>query len=165
MELEQKQEQQDSYYNFINSLRTDASKHNYRYSLKRFLKYCNLQEAQQLVAFPLRELENMIIKYLVHLNKLNPKSNGMACLDMAAIHHFCKMNKLRLDWEYISEFKGRTQTKKRKKSGKDGAYKHEQIKRILELCDIRYKVIVLLMVSSGVRVGAISSLQLKHLEI
>ncbi|MGI0033813.1 MAG: tyrosine-type recombinase/integrase [Nitrososphaeraceae archaeon] len=162
MELEQ--EQQDPvYYNFINSLHSESSKRNYRYSFFRFLKYCNLNEPKELLTIPLADLEGMITKFLVKLNQEN-KTNAMACLDLAAIRHFCKMNKIKLDWEYIKEFKGKSQTRKRKASGKDGAYSHDQIKKILDLCDMRYRVIVLLMGSCGMRVGAINLIQLKHLQ-
>lgn len=162
--MEQEEKQQDPYFNFINSLHSESSKRNYRYSFFRFLKYYNLKEPQELMTIALPDLEGMITKYLVNVNQENPKSNAMTCLDLAAIRHFCKMNKIKLDWEYISEFKGKSQTRRQKKSGKDGAYDHDQIKKILDLCDMRYKVIVLLMASSGIRVGAISLIQLKHLQ-
>jgi integrase len=122
-----------------------------------------LNEPKELLTIPLPDLEEMITKFLVKLNQEN-KTNAMACLDLAAIRHFCKMNKIRLDWEYLKEFKGKSQTRKRKASGKDGAYSHEQIKKILDLCDMRYRVIVLLMASSGMRVDAINLIQIKHLQ-
>jgi integrase len=47
---------------------------------------------------------------------------------------------------------------------KDRAYTHEEISMFLNLGDIRIRAVVLLMASSGIRVGSIPSLQLRHLQ-
>ena len=49
---------------------------------------------------------------------------------------------------------------------KDRAYTHEVIKKLIDAADIRVKIIILLMASTGMRVGAVavSNIQLKHLE-
>ena len=79
----------------------------------------------------------MIKKYLVYLTNVH-KSNGMARVNLEPLHHFCKMNKIKLDWEPISVFKGKGTIK-----GKDKAYEHEDIYKLLSVSGIRLRVIVL----------------------
>ena len=44
------------------------------------------------------------------------------------------------------------------------AYNHEEIQRILNVADLRTKVIILLMASAGLRVGALSGLSVHHVK-
>jgi len=46
----------------------------------------------------------------------------------------------------------------------DGGYTYEEIQKILNISDLRWKCIVLLMCSSGCRIGAITQLKLKNIE-
>jgi integrase len=46
----------------------------------------------------------------------------------------------------------------------DRAYTHEEIQKLLQRCDELSRVIILLMASTGMRIGAISALQIGHLE-
>lgn len=46
----------------------------------------------------------------------------------------------------------------------DRSYTYEEIRKILDVSDLRMKVIVLLMTSSGMRIGAIPLLRLRNLE-
>ena len=45
----------------------------------------------------------------------------------------------------------------------DKGYTHEEIKKLLDVANLRMKSVVLLMASTGIRIGAIPDLQLKHL--
>ena len=69
------------------------------------------------------------------------------------------MNKIKLDWDLIFAFKGRVRTR-----GKDGAYKHDQVNKLLSICNIRMKVIVLIYASTGIRSVALTPLKLKHVQ-
>lgn len=51
-----------------------------------------------------------------------------------------------------------------RKVKKDRGYTLEEIAKMLQFCDERTRVIVLLLASTGMRVGAIPELKLKHLE-
>ena len=50
------------------------------------------------------------------------------------------------------------------RTNKDRAYTIEEIRHLLEFCDERAKALVLLLASTGIRIGAIPDLQLKHLK-
>ena len=69
------------------------------------------------------------------------------------------MNDMPLNKKKINMFKGEFFRKVI-----DRSYKHEEIKKILDVSDLRMKVIILLMATSGMRVGALPSLRKRNLE-
>ena len=69
------------------------------------------------------------------------------------------MNDIRINKEKISKFLGESGRK-----NTDRAYTHEEIKKILDVSDLSMKSIILLMASTGIRIGAITDLKLKHLQ-
>ena len=65
------------------------------------------------------------------------------------------MNGIRINEQKIDKFLGERTCKI-----KDTAYTHEVIKKLIDAVDIRVKIIILLMASTGMRVGAVSNIQL-----
>jgi integrase len=57
--------------------------------------------------------------------------------------------------QYLPEFR---------KSKKDRAYKHTEIQSLLDIADDRFRAIILLLASTGVRIGAIPGLRLRNVE-
>lgn len=149
--------QGNAYFNFIESLHSESTKRNYAYGLKHFLTHHKLKDPQEILSIPLDSLEEMIKKYVVYLTNVH-KSSGMARVNLGALRHFCKMNKIKLDWDLIYAFKGKSRIK-----GKDKAYSHEEIHKLLSVCGIRLKVIVLIYASTGIRSAALPPLKLKHI--
>jgi integrase len=49
------------------------------------------------------------------------------------------------------------------KTIEDEAYTHEQVKRMLQFAQLRTRVLILLLASSGIRIGATADLRKKHL--
>ena len=68
------------------------------------------------------------------------------------------MNDIRINERKIDKFLGERTCKIKYRT-----YTHEVIKKLIDAADIRVKIILLLMASTGMRV-AISNIQLKHLE-
>jgi len=146
-----------AYFNFIESLQTESTKRGYAYGLKHFLNHNNLKEPEQILSISLDSLEDMIKKYLVFLTQVH-KSSAMARINLAAIKHFCRMNKIKLDWDLIFAFKTRARVK-----GKDEAYTHDQINQLLSVSDLRLKAIVLIYASTGIRSAALPPMKLKDI--
>ena len=149
--------QGNAYFNFIESLHSESTKRNYAYGLKHFLTHHKLKDPEEILSISLDALEEMIKKYLVYLTQVH-KSNGMARVNLAAIRHFCKMNKVKLDWDLIYAFKGKARTK-----AKDKAYEHEDLYKLLSVCTLRQKLIVLIYSSTGIRSAALPPLKLKNI--
>jgi site-specific recombinase XerC len=82
-----------------------------------------------------------------------------------AIYHFYDMctdiipTDIILNKKKINSFKGESTRKVI-----DRAYTYDEIQKILNVSDLRMKVIVLLMCSAGLRVGSITGLKLRNLE-
>lgn len=79
-------------------------------------------------------------------------------LRLAALRKFYEMNDVVINWKKVTYYLGENT-----KSFKDRAYTTDEIQRLLTKADERMRVIILLLASTGMRIGAIPSLKLKHL--
>jgi integrase len=103
------------------------------------------------------DMQKEIINYVVSLRQ-NKLSHNTIHFLLASIYHFCEMSDIVINKKRIRKYKG-----ERLRVVKDRAYTHDEISKLLNLSNIRLKVVVLLMASSGTRVGAINNLKIKHL--
>ena len=136
-----------SYYNFINSIRSESSKVSYCGELRRYLRYYNLS-VDQLLESP--DKEPKIIDYI-----LQEKGFKSRQLTINTLKKFYEMNDVILNWKKITCYMGEEQ-----KLNEDRCYTDEQIQRLLNVCDFRMKMVVLLMASGGMRIGALPTLSL-----
>jgi integrase len=104
-------------------------------------------------------LESDIIENIITMREKEGLSFSSTNLFLASIYHFFSINDVILNRKKISKFIGEHQTKHEYRS-----YTADEISRLLSLQDERGTVIVLLMASTGMRVGAIPDLKLKHLK-
>lgn len=148
----------DAYFNFLNSINSDATRRNYEYCMSKFLKYCNL-DLDSLLALPEQALSNLIIRYLVSLKI----SSQYKTVIVASIKHACEMNDVILNWKKLKKFI-RSEKTDNELNGKDRGYTHEEIQKILEFSDQRLKTAFLVLASTGIRVGALQSIRICDLE-
>jgi len=146
---------EDAYFNFINSIKSQTTREVYDYNLRLFMKFCCIEEVADLLKI---DIQNSIIKYVMKMREEGLSSNTIS-VRLNAIFHFYSMNDVVLNKKKIKMFKGEFARKV-----VDKAYTHEQISKILQVCDLRMKAVILLMASSGMRVGAIPPLKLRHLQ-
>ena len=104
-----------------------------------------------------KKIEQSIIDFIILLKK-NKKYSAIHNY-FFAITGFYKINDIVLNVNKISRF-----MPEKKKSNKDKAYKHEEILQLLNVSDERMKVVILLLSSTGMRIGAIPGLRLRNLE-
>ena len=86
-------------------------------------------------------------------------SYSTASVHLAALYHFFSINDVVINRKKLSKFLGEQENKYEYRS-----YTIEEISSLHSLCDERGKAIVLLMASTGMRVGALPWLKLKHLK-
>lgn len=141
-------EQNDAYYNFINSLDSEYTKKYYKFCLEKFLSHYKLK-LTSFLALPQQEMTMLIIKYLVEKKISKQYKNLMS----ASLKHACEMNDVLLNWKKIKKFINSEKTGN-ETNGRDRAYTHEEIQKIFDFCDQRVKTIFLILVSTGLRSGA-----------
>jgi integrase len=124
------------------------------------MKYYNIQNVNELLADKNNPtiIENNIIDWLVTLRDTVEYNTRYSYY--TALTTFYEVNDVILRKKKIARFLGQQSTRKYK----DRAYTIEEIRKLLEHADIRSKVLILLLVSSGMRIGAISDLRLRHLK-
>ncbi|MGH9996557.1 MAG: tyrosine-type recombinase/integrase [Nitrososphaeraceae archaeon] len=145
----------EAYFNFINSIKSESTKELYESNIKLFLKFCNVSELKDLLKI---DAQRYIIRYIMSLRESKLASNSITSR-LNPVFHFYAMNDVILNKKKIKMFKGEFVKKSR-----DRAYFHEEIKKILDVSDLRMKIVILLMTSTGCRVGALPSLRLRNLE-
>jgi integrase len=143
------------YFNFINSIKSPVTKRIYEDNVKAFMKFCNVSDLVGLLKI---DAQRHIIKYIMSLRESGLASNSIT-VRLNSIFHFYAMNDVVLNKKKINMFKGEFSRKVI-----DRAYEHPEISKILQVSDLRMKVIILLMASTGMRIGAIPSLKMRNLE-
>lgn len=103
-------------------------------------------------------IQSRIIDFIIYCKDVKQVSPGTIHADVAAIKHFYSMNDIELKWKKIHSFEGEFY-----RVVEDRAYTHEEIKKMVDVADIRDKALILLMASTGMRLGAVPPLQIKDL--
>jgi integrase len=88
------------------------------------------------------------------------QNRGTINIAVSAIFHFFEMNDVLLNKRKVKRF---MPADDESDDDRDRAYTHKEIQQLLLKCDERSRVIVLLMASTGMRIGAIPDLKLGHL--
>lgn len=110
------------------------------------------------LSLPSKDIEKLVINYITNLNARG-LSHGYINLSMSAIFHLTDMNDILLNKRKIGKFQGED-----RKMNKDRGYSHEEIKLLANTGSYRFRALVLLLPSTGARLGSIPSLLCRHLE-
>jgi integrase len=145
---------QRSEYNFVNSINAKETLVKYDYCLRDFMKFVQVKDHDSLLKI---EVEKSIIDYVIDLRQKVASATLHARL--CSIYHFYAMNDVILNKTKINKYKGEFLRVK-----KDRAYTHEEVLKLLQVADVRIKICILLMASSGLRMGAIPDLKIKHIQ-
>jgi integrase len=105
-----------------------------------------------------RLIEEKIISFISSLKK---KGLGHAAIlnYVTPILTFYEINDFILNKKKIRKF-----IPPYKKVKRDRAYTHEEIQRLLDIADERMRVVIYILASSGIRITALCSLRIRHLE-
>jgi len=150
-----------AYRNFINSLKTYATKAGYSFNLAKYLSLDvnrNLS-LDDILAKNVKTIESEIIEEIIRQQEDEKLSSSSTALFLTAITHFFSINDVIINRKKIKKFIGEMSTKFEYRS-----YNPDEINRLLSICDERDKVIVLLLASTGMRVGGLVDLRLRNLK-
>lgn len=96
------QNEEDLYFNFINSIKSEVTKKIYENDVKYYLKFCNLTKLSDLLR--ITDQQKKIINYIMSLRKRGLASNSISTT-LNGIFHFYEMNDLILNNKKINMFK------------------------------------------------------------
>jgi hypothetical protein len=160
----------DPFSLFINAIRAEQTKRKYQARLNTFFDYIsipttNLEEKCKIFIKNYQDnpkyVMNSIFRFIIHLKeRMNRKEIVVSTIYnyLKPIKLFCDMNDIEVKWKKIT-----LGLPKEKKYAEDRAPTIEEIHKLMEYPDRRIKVIILTMISSGMRLGAWNDLQYKHI--
>jgi integrase len=152
---------------WLESLKSKSTLTAYTTHLSVFCKFHNTNP-DQLIRLNVTQLKTMILNYIIHLKKVAKRSAGKPTrgelsvnsikLYLIGVKSFLEFNEIALPWKKIAKFYPDDVTNSYR------SYTKEEIKKLLLIADPRDRCIILLMASSGIRVGAIQTLKVKSIK-
>ena len=135
---------------FLESIRSEHTRKCYDICLRKY-------GYQKLSITDPKIVETQIISFICEMKK---KGKQFSAIDnyIRAIVSYYKINDVILNTKKINRF-----MPERRRIKKDRAYTHEEISKMLEIADDRMRAVILLLTSSGVRVGALPYIKLQNL--
>jgi integrase len=143
------------YEKFSRSIHTDRTRESYKYALKDF-EFCKLKDYADLLRYSDDERYNAIQDFIQYQVQDRNLSFSTVNISNSAIKLFFGVNGKEIrNWKELSRQKG-----KRKRVIKDRIYTLDELKRLLEYADIREKVIILTLLTTGMRITALAEMRI-----
>lgn len=143
---------------FTNGLKSEETVKQYTYYLDKFINFYHIKNYDSLATVSPAELQIMVEDYVMFLKK--EVSPNTVPTPMYAIQAFLECNDIELKWKKIR----RLYPAKIKTTGERGWTTKEIQKMLQSTTNLRNKAIIHFLASTGVRIGAIPDLKLKHLK-
>lgn len=148
---------QRSFLMFSESLKSEHTRKQYQYYLDKFKGFYHLRDYDSMITIEPQKLQIMIEDYILDLKK-RVSPNTLPTM-IFGIQAFFDANDIDLKWKKIQKLF----PEKLKPSGSN-AWTLPQIQKMLSnTTDHRTIALVLFLASSGVRIGAIPDMKIKHL--
>lgn len=148
----------DPYLNFINSLKSTATRKAYRDALIRFMEHFKIKDTIILSQLLPKDIEQYLRNHIEYLKEQKRSTRSMDMI-LSAVQHFCVMNDIVINYNKISKFKSPAKTQ-----NTDKAYTHSDLQKLINVSPLRVKVMILIYASTGIRRSALPALQLKQLK-
>jgi integrase len=145
---------------FLNSIKSNATKHMYLTCLKKYLEFANCKTISDLIGKfkDQKDIERKVIQFVIQLKEEGKNFRSIRNY-LTPIVSFYKINDIVLNSKKINKFMP-AETRAKKNRG----YSHEEVQKLLDIADERLRAVILLLVSSGCRIGAIPTLHVRDIE-
>lgn len=146
---------------FQNAIRSPRTKETYTLFLLKFRAYLKAPRFDTLLQdYSIKGMEMNIIEYVMYLRDQRKVSPSTIKVHVAALKHFFEMNDfIGINWKKVSKYMGEFYS-----VSEDRPYTREEIRKLVNAAhSLRDKAIILLLSSSGLRVGGLLELRLKDL--
>ena len=146
--------------NFYDSIGAEETKKSYFHSLKQFMAFLKVNKYSDLIppAKSREEIYESIKSFILHLREKKVSTRTIN-LRLYALKSFYDMNDIEdIRWKKLKKYRG-----EETEINEDRGYTYEEIQQILNVSDLRTKAVILLMASSGMRIGALSDVKVKDI--
>lgn len=141
---------------YEHSFKSEATKLTYTNALDKMQKDLKFKDLQTITKNP-KQLQQTLIEYVCNLRDKG-KSRSIQNISISAIQKWCEVYDIEgVNWKKIRGYM------RESKHVQDRLYSIEEIRKMSDGASIRTKSIILTLVSSGMRVGALPDLRLKHI--
>ena len=132
----------------------------YRNNFDHFLNFIRIHDLDVFLDLGKEAIQELVIKYILSMRDDVGKrySRSTVNTNVAAIVYFLESNDIELNKRKLRRYYPSDES-----TNDDRPYTREEIAKILSVCDLREKAMILLMASSGVRIGALCSMQISDL--
>ena len=141
---------------FEQSIKSEYTRRVYVTCLKIYLQFPG--SSKLIHSTDTRKIEDHITDFITSMKEQNKSFTGISNY-VAAVCKYYRMKRVSLDTKHIREY-----LPEFRKLRKDKAYTYDQINRLLDIADERMQAIILLLSSSGIRIGSIPGLRLRNIE-
>jgi integrase len=136
-------------YDVTEGIASPETHRKYSYNFKLFLKHFDILPELLLQKDP-KILESYVIQWIKHLSTVRKQRHDTIHNEVAAVLHWLEWNDI-----IVNKRKINMSIPQDAELRQDRHYSHEEIQRILDKCDDRNRVMILLMASTGMRLGAL----------
>jgi site-specific recombinase XerD len=158
----------ESCKSWLDGLKSESTKKAYSVHVSLFCRFHHTNP-DELVRLKPEELKDMVIKYVLELRKKSkntagkPKRGEISVNSiksyLVGVQSFLEEHEIVLPWKKIAK-----RYYPEDVSNDYRSYTRQEISKILSVADLRDRCILLLMASTGIRVGAIPALTIKSLK-
>lgn len=143
---------------FEQAIKTEATLKTYMFQLSKFRKFYSLKDFDSILTIDPKKLQVMLEDYLFDIKKrLSPSSVPQVFFPLEL---FFSMNDVIINFKKIRKMFPAGE----KISGSD-TYTDDEIRKIVDICKTKkHRALIHFIASSGVRIGSITDLKVKHLK-
>jgi integrase len=141
---------------FLESMKSPKTREIYSDALRRFCVWSGITEAK-LKTTQAKKIQEKLIEHVVNL-KNKGLSYGSQIMAISAVRRYCEAYDIDVNFSKVSRYVGEHVTKH-----DDRPYTKQQIARMLTAADARTKALILLLSSTGVRIGAVPGMLIRDL--